>query len=163
MASPGNLEADLEFAIGAARRAGAIALEFFQTEVAVEKKGDNSPVTIADRRAEQELRKMIRARYPADGVIGEEFGESLGSSGRRWILDPIDGTQSFVHGVPLFGVLIGMEDQGSAALGVTYLPAMGEMVYGASDLGAWCCRPGTRSANRPGLPEYPTSLAWPRG
>jgi histidinol-phosphatase len=125
MTTTDDLSACLQFAIAAARQAGAIALQYFQTDVPVESKSDQSPVTIADRRAEQTLRDLIAAHYPADGVVGEEFGEQAGTSGRRWILDPVDGTQSFIHGVPLFGVLIGMEDQGRSVLGVAYLPALG--------------------------------------
>jgi histidinol phosphatase-like enzyme (inositol monophosphatase family) len=127
----------LDFAAGAARLAGAIAMEYFQTDVAVERKGDRSPVTIADRRAEQELRQLILSQYPDDGVLGEEFGETSGSSGWRWILDPIDGTQSFVRGVPMFGVLIGAECHREAVLGVAYLPALNEMVYAAKGHGCW--------------------------
>jgi histidinol phosphatase-like enzyme (inositol monophosphatase family) len=149
MAPARDLQEDLDFAIVAARRAGAIAMGYFQTEVVVETKGDSSPVTIADRRAEQELRQMIRARYPADGVIGEEFGELAGTSGRRWILDPIDGTQAFVHGVPLFGVLIGLEQDGEAVLGVVFLPALNELLYGARALGAWWLPAGSKTGDRP--------------
>jgi histidinol phosphatase-like enzyme (inositol monophosphatase family) len=138
----------LEFAIRAARRAGAIAMEYFQTEFTVETKGDNSPVTIADRRAERDLRDMIRAAYPDDAVLGEEFGEQQGNSGWRWILDPIDGTQSFIRGVPLFGVLIGVERDGEAVLGVAFLPALDEMVYAARGHGCWWL-PAGRKADTP--------------
>ena len=137
MSAAGDWTEVLELAIEAARRAGAIAMEYFQTEVTVEQKGDNSPVTIADRRAEKELRDMIRARFPHDGVLGEEFGEQVGTSGRRWILDPIDGTLSFVRGIPMFGVLVGVEAQGQAVVGVAYLPAWDEMVYAARGQGCW--------------------------
>ena len=127
----------MDFARDAARKAGDIALEYFQSEVAVEAKGDGSPVTIADRRAEKELRALIGRQYPTDAILGEEFGDQPGSSGWRWILDPIDGTQSFIHGVPLFGVLIGLEYQAEAVLGVVYLPGLDEWVYAARGHGCW--------------------------
>jgi histidinol phosphatase-like enzyme (inositol monophosphatase family) len=143
-----DLAARLEFAVRTARRAGAIAQQYFQTELSVEMKGDGSPITIADRRAEQELREQLRAAYPDDAVLGEEFGETPGTSGWRWILDPIDGTRSFIHGVPLWGVLIGGEDRGEAVLGVAYLPALDELVYAARGHGCWW-RPAGHPADAP--------------
>ncbi|MEX0650743.1 MAG: inositol monophosphatase family protein, partial [Actinomycetota bacterium] len=92
--------------------------------MAVDLKGDLSPVTAADRGAEELLRQLIEREFPQDGVLGEEFGERAGTSGFRWILDPVDGTKSFVHGVPPFGTLIGMEHNGRAVLGVCRLPAL---------------------------------------
>ena len=90
--------------------AGAFALAHYRADVAVEVKHDGSPVTVADRGAEQAARAWIRARFPADGIIGEEFGETTGTSGRRWLIDPIDGTKSFVRGVPLWGSLVAVLD-----------------------------------------------------
>jgi histidinol phosphatase-like enzyme (inositol monophosphatase family) len=138
----------LEFALQAARRAGEIILPYYQGDVAVETKGDGSPVTLADRGAEQELRRLLRERFPGDGVLGEEFGELAGTSGRCWILDPIDGTKAFVRGVPLFGVLIGMEEGGEAVLGVVSMPALDEFVYAARGQGCWWLPSG----RRPGAP-----------
>jgi histidinol phosphatase-like enzyme (inositol monophosphatase family) len=132
-----DLASCLEFAVTAARQAGALALGYFQSDVAVETKGDGSPVTLADRQAEQELRALIAEAYPADGVLGEEFGDRPGTSGRRWVLDPVDGTQSFIRGVPLWGVLLALEERGEAVLGVVYLPALDEMVYAARGHGCW--------------------------
>ena len=126
----------LAFAVRAAKQAGAIAMEYFRAGAAVERKHDNSPVTIADRRAEQELRTWITTNYPGDGVLGEEFGETSGRTGWRWILDPIDGTESFIRGVPLFGVLIGAESNHEPVLGVAYMPALGEIVYAGAGSGA---------------------------
>jgi histidinol phosphatase-like enzyme (inositol monophosphatase family) len=80
---------------------------------------------------------LIRERFPDDAVLGEEFGELPGCSGRRWILDPIDGTKAFVYGVPLFGVLVGLEENDVPVLGVVYLPALEEMVYAARGRGCW--------------------------
>jgi histidinol phosphatase-like enzyme (inositol monophosphatase family) len=144
-----SLADSLDFALQAARRAGEIIMPYYQGDVGVEIKGDGSPVTLADRGAEQELRRLILERFPADGVLGEEFGESPGTSGRRWILDPIDGTKAFVRGVPLFGVLIGMEDHGESVLGVTYMPALDEYVYAARGQGCWWLPSGRKPGSAP--------------
>jgi histidinol phosphatase-like enzyme (inositol monophosphatase family) len=106
-------------------------------------------VTLADRGAEQELRRMIGERFPGDSVLGEEFGEQPGTSGQRWVLDPIDGTKSFVRGVPLFGVLIGMEQDGEAVLGVVSMPALDEFVYAARGHGCWWLPSGRQAGSHP--------------
>jgi len=138
----------LEFAVHAARRAGDIVMPYYQGEVAVDLKTDGSPVTAADRAAERQLRARIRAHFPADAVLGEEYGEEPGTSGRRWILDPIDGTKAFMRGVPLFGVLIGLEEAGQGVVGVAYLPALGEMVYAARGQGCWWVPAGGTAPRR---------------
>jgi histidinol-phosphatase len=133
--------ARLELALTAAREAGAITLKYFrESNYAVELKRDRSPVTIADREAEQHLRKRIAATFPADGILGEEFPEQPGESGYRWILDPIDGTKSFISGVPLYGALIGVELEGRSIVGVIHIPALGETVYASRGQGAWTVR-----------------------
>ncbi len=127
-----ELQATLEFAVQIAREASDLTLGYFRqsrNKLVVDRKADGSFVTTADREAEQLLRARIAERFPADAVLGEEEGERAGSSGRRWIVDPIDGTYSFVHGVPLWGVLVGLEINGEAALGVVSLPALDEIVY----------------------------------
>jgi len=130
--------ARLELAISAARRAGGIAADYFQRlTFEVETKHDGTPVTIADRQAEAELRRRIEAAFPDDEIVGEELPARLGRSGYRWIVDPIDGTKSFIHGVPLFGTLVGVEYAGRCVIGVIYLPALKECVYAARDQGAW--------------------------
>jgi len=96
----------MEAALEVARAASLVALRYYKRGVAVETKRDGSPVTLADRAAEQLAREWIHARFPADGILGEEFGETPGANGRRWILDPIDGTKSFVRGVPLWGTCV---------------------------------------------------------
>src|SRR5262245_3145558 len=93
----------LEAALAAAERAGAVAVEFFGRGVAVERKGDGSPVTEADRAAERAAREWIEARFSSDGILGEELGAVRAEAPRRWLIDPIDGTKSFVRGVPLWG------------------------------------------------------------
>ena len=113
-----------EIAIDAARKAGDLANGFFSPELAVERKADMSPVTIADRNAEKLLRETLLGKFPRDGFLGEEFGDTPGESGYRWIIDPIDGTRSFVRGLPLWGTLVGLEHQGELVAGITYVPAL---------------------------------------
>jgi histidinol phosphatase-like enzyme (inositol monophosphatase family) len=127
----------LGFAVEVAWRAGRTTLTHFQTGIAAETKPDRSPVTAADRTAEQLARDLIRARFPHDGIVGEEFGVERAGMARRWILDPIDGTRSFVRGVPLYGVLIALEDEGEPVVGVAHFPALEETVCAARGLGCW--------------------------
>jgi histidinol phosphatase-like enzyme (inositol monophosphatase family) len=127
----------LEFAVDAAWRVGRVTLAHFQNGVGVEIKPDASPVTEADRAAERLARELIEQRFPDDGIIGEEFGEVRPGAARRWIIDPIDGTRSFVHGVPLYGVLLAVEDDDDAVLGVIHFPALAETVYAALGEGCW--------------------------
>ncbi len=102
----------LDFAVTMAEQAGRKTLEHFGAEVPTELKADSTPVTQADRDAEQLCREMLETRFPADGILGEEFGTVRPAAPRRWILDPIDGTKSFIRGVPLYGVLIALEEAG---------------------------------------------------
>jgi histidinol-phosphatase len=132
-----SLREMLDFAVDAAWQAGKITLEYFQTGTAVERKADASPVTLADRRAEQELRERIQHTFPDHGILGEEFGEVAGRTPYRWVLDPLDGTRSFIQGVPLYGVMMGLEYQGQPVLGVVHLPALGETVYAAKGHGCY--------------------------
>jgi histidinol phosphatase-like enzyme (inositol monophosphatase family) len=128
----------LDFAVRAARIAGEIALEYFRREdLAVDLKADDTPVTVADRRAETKIRELIVDSFADDGILGEEMPEREGKNGFRWILDPIDGTKSFIHGVPLFGTLIGLEFEGKSVLGVIRVPVLDECVYAAKGHGAW--------------------------
>ncbi len=144
---------ELEVARQAVEHAGRLTLEYFRTALAVEHKADASPVTIADRRAEQQLRERLAAAFPDDGFLGEEFGEQAGSSGRRWILDPIDGTQSFIRGVPLYGVLVGLEHGGRCVVGVAGFPALGETYWAARGQGAFCDGRPIQVAAPPSLAE----------
>jgi histidinol-phosphatase len=127
----------LEFASLIARRAGEATLRHFGEMVSSEAKGDGTPVTLADRDAEMVLRKAIDERFPEDGILGEEYGESMSRSGYRWILDPIDGTRSFMRGVPLYAVLVGLEVRGIASVGVIHLPALEETVAAAVGVGCY--------------------------
>lgn len=131
----------LDMALPAARDAGRSTLTFFQRDnFAVERKADNSPVTVADREAERLLRTRIADRFPGDGIVGEELGQQAGTTGFRWILDPIDGTKSFISGVPLYSTLVGIEHEGQGVAGVICIPALDELVYAAKGCGAFHVR-----------------------
>ena len=127
----------------AARKAGNIALDLYRDRPAVETKADGSPVTIADRNAERAAREWIASRFPADGIVGEELGASPGRSSRRWIIDPIDGTKSFVAGVPLWGTLIAVCEGDTVLAGAVYCAAVGEMLVAAEGKG--CFLNGTQA------------------
>ena len=149
MIEPGELAELRAFAIDAARAAGRITLESFGAALGFDTKPDGSPVTDADRRAEDLLRERIAERCPRDGILGEEFGTAKGDSGRQWTVDPIDGTASFVHGVPLYGVLVGLLDGDEAVLGVIHFPALDETVAAARGAGCgWWQRGVDRSPAR---------------
>ncbi len=126
----------LNIAMDAAYVGGRRALAYFNTRLDVERKRDDTPVTQADREAETVIRQMIAARYPTHSIIGEEHGRTHGTEEYRWIIDPIDGTKSFICGVPMWGVLIGVEVRGVASVGVVYLPATDEMI--AATRGGGC-------------------------
>lgn len=137
----------LEAVAEVARLAGAEALRHFRAGVAVEYKGDGSPVTIADRSAEETARKWIAARFPGDAILGEEFGFEGKAEGRRWLIDPIDGTKSFVAGAPLWGTLVAVVEGEEVLAGAIDCAAAGERVAAARGAGAWCngvrCRVST--------------------
>jgi len=172
--TPFELSQRLEFALAVSREAAKLILGYYLTpDLVVDQKRDRTPVTAADRGAEELIRELIAQRFPDDGVFGEEFGETLGRNGVRWVLDPVDGTKAFIHGVPLFGTLIGLEVRGAGLrpardrgvgfpptdpeedlngpgrleagptmdgellAGVCRMPALNEVVYGATGLGAW--------------------------
>lgn len=139
---PTDLSQRLDLALVAAREAGEITLQYFrQSNYAVEWKQDRSPVTVADRTAEEHLRQRIAAVFPGDAILGEELADRPGDSGFRWILDPIDGTKTFISGVPLYGTLIGVEFDGRSVVGVIHIPALDETAY-AGGAGAWLVRGG---------------------
>ena len=129
----------LDTAVTLLRQAGELTLTYFRSEgLAIDRKGDGTPVTVADRAAERMLREELEARFPDDGILGEEEDEKIGTSGRRWIIDPIDGTKAFTHGVPLYTNLLALEDADGIALGVINVPALAETVYAARGLGCFC-------------------------
>lgn len=131
-------DARLQFGLQVSQAAAEFVVPYFQSpDLTVDLKSDQTPVTAADRGAEQLLRRRIQVHFPADAVIGEEFGETPGTSGYTWILDPVDGTKSFVHGVPLFGMLVGLLHEGIPVAGICRLPALGECIYAVRGGGAW--------------------------
>jgi histidinol-phosphatase len=131
----------LEFAVDAAWKAGRFTLGLFGTGTPIDLKPDRTPVTEADRGAERLIREAIRRAYPGEAIYGEEEGGD-GSGGTRWVVDPIDGTKSFVCGVPLYATLLSFEEGGVPILGVACFPALGEVLYAERGGGAfWNGRP----------------------
>lgn len=120
-----------ETGVQLAQQAGRLALTYFDRGVHVEWKGDDSPVTVADRQAEALLRHGLLGAFPNDGFLGEESGDQVGTSGFRWIIDPVDGTRNFVRNIPIWATLVGLEYQGEMIAGVAYLPALGAITYHA--------------------------------
>jgi histidinol phosphatase-like enzyme (inositol monophosphatase family) len=133
------LRSRLEVALEACWRAGKITLEYFQTGVEVELKSDHTPVTIADKRAEEEIRRWLTRYFPEDAIVGEEGGGMTPSRGTAptWYIDPIDGTKSFVCGVPFYGALLACEMNGRVVLGVAHFPALNETVWAAQNAGCY--------------------------
>jgi len=131
-----DLDTIHEAAIKIARKGGQHTLNYFNKSFEVERKSDDSPVTIADRQAETIMREQIVDRFPDHGIIGEEYGRRNEESTVQWILDPIDGTKSFIHGVPLYTTLIGVVVENEPVVGVIYAPALEELCEAAKDKGA---------------------------
>ena len=119
------------------RLAGEIVRRYYGAPIVVDRKADQSPVTRADREVEERLRAEIEKRFPDHSVLGEEFGETKKSSAYRWVIDPIDGTQSFVLRTPLFGTLIALERDGVPVLGSVYLPVQDELLIGSAETGTF--------------------------
>ncbi|MGD0874275.1 MAG: inositol monophosphatase family protein [Acidimicrobiales bacterium] len=129
----------LKEAVELARRAGELTLGYFRSNaLTIELKSDGSPVTQADRQAERLIRDELAFHHPGDGILGEEEDEKPSETGRRWIVDPIDGTLAFTHGVGLFSNLLALEDEYGSAVGVINVPALGETIYAARGLGCYC-------------------------
>ncbi|MFO8030261.1 MAG: inositol monophosphatase family protein [Cyclonatronaceae bacterium] len=126
----------LQYAVYLARSAGRKTLDHFRRRIEIERKGDDSPVTIADREAEQWMRERIGDTYPDHGIVGEEFGTAGEHRSVQWILDPIDGTLSFIHGIPLYTTLIGIVIDEKPEIGVIYAPATDELCEAGIGLGA---------------------------
>jgi histidinol-phosphatase len=128
----------LETALAAVGLAAATTRHWFNAaDLAVVEKDDRSPVTEADRAAEAQLRSQLLAAFPQDSFLGEETGTVAGTSGFEWVVDPIDGTKSFIRGVPLYATLVGCRHEGRGVLGVIAIPALDELVYAAAGGGAW--------------------------
>jgi histidinol-phosphatase len=128
----------LRFAVRLARRAAATTLEWFASDtLVVTAKSDGTPVTAADRAAEALVRGELASHFPTDSVIGEEEPVRHGTSGRTWIVDPVDGTKAFARGVPLYATLLALVDEHGPAIGVIVHPALGETVYAGRGRGCW--------------------------
>jgi histidinol phosphatase-like enzyme (inositol monophosphatase family) len=130
---PDDIESYLRFAVEAAEAAGPIALKYFRRGARVSDKatgGFFDPVTAADREIESQLRAEIGRRFPDHGVVGEEHGTIIGGSGLSWVIDPIDGTRAFISGMPAWGVMLGLVEDGEPRLGVVHQPFLGETFYG---------------------------------
>ncbi len=131
-----------DLAIEAARGGGDFAKRIYDDtfdarDMQVIQKENNSPVTVADRGAEQLIREMITKHFPQDGFLGEEYGDQPGSSGFRWVIDPIDGTKSFIRHVPIWATLIGLEFQGELIAGAVYIPVFNQMYHALRGNGAY--------------------------
>ena len=142
----------LAFAVDLARRAGELTLRWFATDdLDVESKADGTPVTQADRAAERFVREQLAEHHPDDTVIGEEEPVHEGTSARRWILDPNDGTKAFTRGVPLYSTLLAFDDEHGPAIGVIGLPALNQMVWAGRGRGCWFDGRPARVSETPAL------------
>ncbi len=130
-------EREIEACRDVARRAGELALRHAAAGVLREDKSDDSPVTVADRECERLIVSELRRAFPGDGFLGEEGASDEGTSGRRWIVDPIDGTRDFLRGLPTWSNLIALEADGEVVLGTCNLPAQGELYWAVRGQGAW--------------------------
>jgi histidinol phosphatase-like enzyme (inositol monophosphatase family) len=131
-------ERELVFGRELAKKAGALALKYRKGEIGIETKADESPVTIADKECEKLIVAAIEKEFPLDGVLGEEGATKDTGNGRKWIVDPIDGTRDFIRGTGAWSVLIGLEEAGEVVAGFAYFPATGEMYSAAKNRGAYC-------------------------
>ncbi len=146
-----------------AHQAGRLALGHFDCNVTVEWKRDASPVTVADRAAETLLRTKLLEHFPNDGFLGEEFGDTAGTSGYRWIIDPVDGTRNFVRAIPIWGTLVGLEYRGERIAGVVEVPALGQSYRALRGDGAYRGDRRIRVSDVDRLDQatlFHTSLAW---
>jgi histidinol-phosphatase len=132
-----DLSTDLAFAHELADAAAAVTLPWFGHRLPVELKHDATPVTEVDRAAERAIRRAIAGRFPDDGVLGEEEGSDAGTSGRCWVIDPVDGTKLYAEGIPLWTTLIGLTVGGEPVLGVADAPALGDRYHATRGGGAW--------------------------
>lgn len=151
--SANTWEKELRVARQAARAASEVALKIQLTGFDTESKSDESPVTVADRECERTILRIINDAFPDDGFLGEEGADSVSKNGRRWIVDPIDGTRDFVRHVPLWSHLIGLEVNGEVVVGVCLMPLLGDMYFAARGLGAYRNDTRIRCSNKSALNE----------
>lgn len=142
------LEREVELAKLMAQEAGALALDYQRRGVTAEAKADESPVTAADRACEKLIVDLITREFPDDGVLGEEGANRAAKNGRKWIVDPIDGTRDFVRGIPLWAVLIGLEENGRIVAGAAHSPRQGLLLWASTGQGAWANGSRIRVSNR---------------
>ncbi len=128
----------LDEAVDIAQRASHIALSHFRSALLIEMKENQTPVTVADKKTEEMIRKEINRRFPSHGIYGEEFGIETPNAEYVWTVDPIDGTRSFIRGIPLFGTLLGLLHRGEPVVGIMVLPALEETYSAAVGLGTYC-------------------------
>ncbi len=127
----------LDFARRVTEKAGTITLDYLGNIATIDKKADNSPVTIADRETEDYIRSEISSRYPEHSILGEELEDKKTTSELQWVIDPIDGTSSFVRSVPLYTVLLALMFKGVPILGIIHAPRLNETVYAAQGVGCY--------------------------
>jgi histidinol-phosphatase len=132
-----TFEREIELAKLLVQEAGALALDYQRRGVTAETKSDESPVTAADRACEKVIVERIVREFPEDGILGEEGSNRNSHSGRKWIIDPIDGTRDFVRGIPLWAVLIALEEENEVVVGVAHCPLQGLLFWAAKGAGAW--------------------------
>ena len=146
-----------------ARLAGQEALKYFDTPLTVETKEDESPVTIADRNAEMAIRRELARLFPDDAILGEEYGEQAGTTGFRWIIDPIDGTRSFIRNIPIWATLLSVDFQGESIIGIAEMPCFRQSWHALKGNGAFRDERPIRVSDCPHLSEALTSyssFAW---
>lgn len=152
MTPPPAEPATLDTALALCQEAGRRTLQWFRSDaLVIEQKGDGTPVTAADKDAERFLREELGRAFPGDGVLGEEEPPTESTTGRRWIIDPIDGTKAFTCGVPLYSNLLALEDEHGIAVGIINLPALGETVWAGRGLGCFSERGPARVQDRAAL------------
>ena len=152
MSAPPIDQTTLDTAVALAQEAGRRTLRWFRSpDLEIEQKGDGTPVTAADKDAERFLREQLAVAFPGDGVLGEEEGPTESTTGRRWVIDPIDGTKAFTCGVPLYSNLLALEDEHGIAVGVVNLPGVGETVWAGRGLGCWSERGPARVQSQSSL------------
>jgi histidinol-phosphatase len=152
-----------ERAIDLTRKASQVAMGYYDGSFSVEYKGDASPVTVADRETEQALRAALQEAFPGDGFLGEEYGDTPGGTGYRWIIDPIDGTRSFVRGIPLWATLVGLEFKGELVAGVVDCPPLGHTYHALRGNGAFRNDRRIRVSDETDLSKslvYYSSVSW---
>lgn len=135
--TPNGLNVEVEFLKQISVEAGKLALDYQRKGISAETKDDDSPVTAADKACEKMLVEAISSRFPDDGILGEEGANKEGSTGRKWIIDPIDGTRDFVRGLPLWANLIGLEQDGKIVAGVANIPLQNTLCWASSGGGSF--------------------------